>query len=172
MVEKTMDFLLSTSQLKNILHLYCNPKTWKSVDVCAINELPGQLLMVDKPAAFIVNSDPNFKPGKHWMVIFLPKTKSGICNSAAEFFDPQGLPPSAYGKEIVKFLKANSDFQYAFNSLQVQEDWSSICRLYCCYYILNRFQGQSMRDIISDLFSMDEDMLKSNFYDGLYLLSL
>ena len=142
----------------------------KSVDVCALNELPGTRSLSHKPAAFIVNSDPNFKPGTHWMAIFLPVNKLGKNNDLGEFFDPYGLPPSAYGKEIVQFLKAASHVQYAFNRLQVQTESSTLCGLYSCYYILKRLEGKSMGDIITYLYSIDEAKLITHFMHGLCYL--
>ena len=166
-----MDFLLSTSQLKKLLHIYSSTKYLKSVDVCAINELPHAQTLIHRPAGFIVNSDPNFKPGRHWMVIFLPGSEAGKPSKQTEFFDPCGLPPSTYGKQLVKFLEDNSELPYVFNSLPVQPEWSTLCGLYSCYYILKRLNGKSGPDIIKYLFWIDEGMLLRHFEQGLYCLS-
>ena len=154
-----MDFLLSSSQLRHILSVSTSRTKFRWVDVCAINELPRYELQKSRPTAFIVNSDPNFKPGKHWTAIYFPRFHSNISNAIPEFFDPYGLPPSTYGKEIVHFLKVNTISQYAYNSLQVQENSSTLCGLYCCYYLMNRFEGQTMEEIISDLYVIDEAAL-------------
>ncbi len=158
-----MDFLLSTSQLRHILSTHTSKKRFKSLDVCAINELPDYEIHWSRPGGYIVNSDPNFKPGRHWVAIYLPALHSGRKETKVEFFDPYGCPPSTYGKQILQFIKANTNSQYVFNTLQVQPNSSTLCGLYCCYFILNRLEGEKMEQIINRLLTVGESLLFSQF---------
>ncbi len=100
-----MDFLLSSSQLRHILSVSTSRTKFRWVDVCAINELPRYELQKSRPTAFIVNSDPNFKPGKHWTAIYFPRFHSNISNAIPEFFDPYGLPPLHMVRKLYIFSK-------------------------------------------------------------------
>ena len=48
---------------------------------------------------YIVNSDPSYLPGEHWIAIYFPS------QSVPEFFDSLGKTPSYYSNSIVSFLK-------------------------------------------------------------------
>ena len=52
--------------------------------VFASNELPSKI--PSYPSGLIANTDPNNKPGQHWVAMFLEESKE-------EFFDSYGLPP-------------------------------------------------------------------------------
>ena len=65
--------------------------------VCTKN----QLLRVDYPSAYVINSHPCSKPGEHWIAVHFDKHGKG------EYFDSYGLHPSMNG--LTAFMKRNSN---------------------------------------------------------------
>ena len=118
-----------------------------------IDKLP----MFIHPAKFyIINSDPSFLPGRHWMNIFSPY------GSHPEFFDSLGRAPSFYSDAIPKFLGK----KYVYNSIRLQPPNSSTCGLYCLYYVYHRLRGLTFSEIL-DRFSRDlehNDAVVIDFY--------
>ena len=65
----------------------------------ALDELPRR--QADRPTLYIVNSDPSYKPGEHWLAAFVglpsdtPQTTSSKAHLASlnEHFDSAGRAP-------------------------------------------------------------------------------
>ena len=82
----------------------------------------------DLPVNFIVNTDPSYKPGEHWVVISIDKTGHGI------YFDSFGLPPMK--EDIFNFLekkctKGGDTIKYHYNLLlQIPVDIIVCCILF------------------------------------------
>lgn len=125
----------------NTAQLYIAMKSDKYISnemggVYAGNNLP--LIVNDKPKIFIVNLDPNFLPGTHWVVIYcLP---NGIC----EYFDSLGNPPS---KLLTTFL-VNNSVQYAFGERRLQGFLDS-CGMFCLFWCYYRTRGFSFQEILN-----------------------
>ena len=103
---------------------------------CAKN----QLLHVDYPSAYVINSHPSSKPGEHWIAVYFDKHGKG------EYFDSYGLHPSMNG--FTAFMEHNSN-GWIYNNKTVQSLFFTTCGHYCVYFILYRCRGYSMRDIVS-----------------------
>ena len=69
--------------------------------VFASNELPSKIPIY--PSGLIANTDPNNKPGQHWVAMFLEEDKE-------EFFDTYGLPPNFYTPRFTKFLTSHPGY--------------------------------------------------------------
>jgi hypothetical protein len=54
---------------------------------------------ISKPCSIIINTDPSYLPGKHWVAISIDS--KGNCN----YFDSFGEPPNKY--KIIHFLQKN-----------------------------------------------------------------
>ena len=138
---------MSTSQILQVVKSHPAHKFCKNFEVCAINELPQTSAHLPRPSAFFVKSDPNYRGGKHWVTIFLPKSGFG-----AEFFDPLGHPPSVYGRELVKFLKTHCGSEpYLRNTVEVQYRNTYCCGQYNFYYVQKRLQGLPAVEIVRGL---------------------
>ena len=75
--------MLSTRDLEDMMRQ--DPVTSSCfLGVFASNELPSKI--PSYPSGLIANTDPNNKPGQHWVAMFLEEGKE-------EFFDSYGLPP-------------------------------------------------------------------------------
>lgn len=110
-------------------------KYFKGVFAC--NKLPQRV--IEKPACFIINTDPSNKPGEHWVAVYVPKR--GKC----EYFDSFGLPPQK--DQIIKFiLRISQSFKY--NKKQLQNILSTVCGNYCCEFLLWRCRGKNMNSFV------------------------
>lgn len=96
----------------------------KFAGVYASDNLPASR---GKFCSFIINSDPQKLPGKHWMAVFFDE-KEKKCY----YFDSYGLPPLQH--DIMRFLK-NSAFEILYNETRYQQTGTSTCGLYCLYFL-------------------------------------
>lgn len=123
--------------------------------VRASNHLPSHIRKV--PACMIVNSDPSFKQGAHWLALFIDENRN------VEFFDSYGQEPEKY-RLIFDFLK-RYDTNLKKNNRQLQGPLSSTCGQFCLYFLLWRARGVSFEKILSSFSnSLDaNDFLVSTF---------
>jgi hypothetical protein len=103
--------------------------------------------VIGKPAAIIVNTDEQDKPGTHWVAMYIPK------RGCIEFFDSYGIPPLVEGH--MKFLNKKG---VIYNKLELQSFTSNVCGQFCLCFLGSRTNGHSMRDF-QNLFSKNK---KSN----------
>lgn len=100
------------------------------------------LINVDtsKPSTYIVNTDPSYKQGEHWVVVYFNGLGKG------EYFDSFGLPPRHV--DIERFLNRHT-WSYEHNRRTLQNVLSKTCGLYCLYYVIKRSRGESMKRVVS-----------------------
>jgi hypothetical protein len=82
---------------------------------------------LDTESAFIINTDPESKPGEHWLAVYYTPYKQ------FNFFDSYGLSPNTYG--------FSNDVFSEYNKRCVQALESDTCGQHCIYYLINRFKG-------------------------------
>jgi hypothetical protein len=110
-----------------------------SEGVYARNRLPRRL---NVPSALIGNTDPDDRPGTHWVALCID------ANSRGEYYDPTGRPP---------FLRAYVNFMnkyctsWTYNTIRVQEEGSTVCGHHCIFYLIHRCAGKSMGDVTRTL---------------------
>ena len=110
--------------------------------VCAANELPEQI--EQRPALYIVNTDPAPLPGRHWIVMYFG-------NGPGEYFDSLADEPQ---REFETFLSKNSHSGYLVNTRRVQSYESNTCGYFCLYFAYFRSRDIPM-DMIVQSFSSD-----------------
>lgn len=128
-----------------------------------LNEFGGvtsvdRLTMKERNKFYIVNTDPSYKPGKHWVCIFL--------SNVPEFFDSLGQPPLYYDRRFERFVIIQGP-TYMYNSKRIQSYGSDSCGHYCIYYVVKRAMGFSMRDIVNE-FSSTDLLSNDNKVQGFY----
>ncbi len=119
------------------------------------------------PCCIIVNTDPHDKPGRHWILLYLPT--EGVC----ELFDSYGREPEG---RVAALLKPYS--VVSWNRRQVQSVLSSVCGAHCLYVAHHRVRGESMKRIM-DHYTKDPmtndhevvDFVKGVFDQSVPLLS-
>nr|DAC81382.1 TPA_asm: adenain [Parasteatoda house spider adintovirus] len=109
------------------------------------------------PSAFVVNTDPHYKSGTHWMAFYVNSPNS------AEFFDSYGHSPNFFNRYISNYFKNYSHVTY--NDVSLQSDSTAVCGQYCIYYLYFRCRNRSMKFIIDSLQlnSMQNDKRVYNF---------
>ena len=96
------------------------------------------------PLNIIVNTDPSYLKGEHWVCVSIKKDGTG------EYFDSFGLPPLK--EEIFDFLELNAFKGWTYNQVPLQNITSKTCGNYCVLYIIYKCQGIK-RDVFISQFS-------------------
>ena len=99
-----------------------------------LDEIPKQ--KVPKKTVYIVNTDPSYKKGQHWILI--------CYHDIPEYFDPLAHFPSPQMQERL-FLKKSAFYR---NTQQVQPSFSVKCGEYCLFYTYYCARGYSMEKIM------------------------
>ena len=151
----------------------------------ALDELPRR--QVSTPTLYIVNSDPSYKPGEHWLATFVGLSSDtsqangashGHLASLNEHFDSAGRAPLVAMQDFLTEQStqpparraASSDSSssskrntspsqgYMYNHVRVQDFNSDTCGMFCLMYIYYRSLGLSF----SSFLSMFSSNLKEN----------
>ena len=79
--------------------------------------------------------------GTHWVCTYVDRNSKDV-----EYFDSYGLRPSDI---VIKYMEtANKGIVYSSN--QIQDLDSVMCGYYCIYFIIERYKGRKMADILLD----------------------
>ena len=118
---------LSTVQLENALSQHLPKCVFGGV--LASNQL-ADVKPSHYPKAYVVNTDDETKPGRHWTVF--------VCEEPGQvsFFDSYGCPPEVYGSDFRRFVR--------HQNVNHQPRWiqglnSFVCGHYCLFYLCHRF---------------------------------
>ena len=99
------------------------------------NRLPKRL-QKGIPHAFIINIDPDTKPGSHWVAVYFNHF------GQATYFDSFGFPP--YVPAIKRFISKNC-YSFKYNKWILQSFISQTCGLYCIFFIKSMCRGQLLK---------------------------
>ena len=95
--------------------------------VYAIDEMKS-IKSVSYPSSFVINLDPSYKPGSHWVAVYFDK------NGVGEYLDSFAhYPPH----EIVHFLRSHAK-GWQYNRMQVQELSTMTCGQFVVFYIYQK----------------------------------
>ena len=92
------------------------------------------------PSCFIVNTEPSFKKGEHWLAMYFDKSRNCF------FFDSFGHDPSFFN--MSKYIKKYSS-GIKYNKDCIQDNFSDTCGHYCVFFLLLINRGFSLDRIIS-----------------------
>ena len=95
-----------------------------------------------RPLLHIVNTDPSYMPGKHWVVIYIGE------DGLVEHFDPLGEAPNS---TIEHYLWSISPKGYLKITTALQGSTSSNCGQFCLYYSYFRARNFGMQCIVNSL---------------------
>ena len=107
----------------------------------ACDELPG-CPQKSKPTGYIVNTDPQHLPGKHWIALWTD-------GEACEVMDSYALPLETYEttQPLIDWL--NKHWKYVIpNEQSLQSLYSQSCGDYALMYLRAKAQGRSMNDFL------------------------
>ena len=105
--------------------------------------------LTNKPKAnesLVIKEEDYFDDdGTHWVAIYSdPKTRD------VEHFDSLGMRPS---EAVYRYIQTTGK-GIVNNSSILQDINSVLCGYYCLYFIVHRWQGRSMQDILLDFTQM------------------
>jgi len=92
------------------------------------------------PACFVLNTDPSYKIGEHWLGIYFDN------NRKCFFFDSFGNPPEYFNLD--RYLSRFS-MEIEYNYDQIQGFFSNTCGHYTIFFILLFSRGLSLKDVVS-----------------------
>lgn len=104
----------------------------------ASNSLPEKF---NRPAFFVINTERWHESGEHWVAMYFPADRT----AQAEYFDPFGLCPIIDDHE--SYLRRHA-LSYKYNSVTLQNPYTSSCGVFCCMYVDLRASGLSYADIL------------------------
>ena len=111
------------------------------------------------PVSFVINTDPAFKKGEHWLGFFFDTHRTCF------FFDSFGNNPEYFnlGKYINRFSN-----NVEFNDDQIQGFFTNTCGHYVVFFILLINRGFSIKKIMScfDLKNFDLNDYRISFIDN------
>ena len=108
----------------------------------ALNQMPYVYTLV-APFAMIINTDPLFREGDHWIAIYCPKP-----NAPVEFFDTRGFPVNeSYYNHVLSVLVAH--FSTVYNVYPIQSPCSTVCGEFCIAFLYFRICGVSFDDFLN-----------------------
>ena len=87
----------------------------------------------------IVNLDPSYKRGSHWIVLHY------LQNNKVEHFDSIGKKPTKY----IHNLLISKKLTYIYNTKRLQSYDSYTCGLFCLYYSFYSCRFYSFQNIIN-----------------------
>ena len=98
-----------------------------------------------RPRLIVMNTDPSWKNGQHWMVIFFPARRHVV-----EVFDSLGSEERNYPAEIMRFLWRFASV-VKLSRKRVQPADTGLCGLYCLYFAACRCSKNSMDHILENM---------------------
>lgn len=104
------------------------------------------------PYCLIANTDRYGEPGTHWIAIYV-KDKDN-----AEYFDSFGEEPN---KDISSYL--NQFVNINKNKTKIQSIYDNSCGAHVIYYIIQKCQNKTLKNIIKELNSQYNDSLVKLF---------
>ena len=109
--------------------------------VFAYDQLP-EISKLARPLMLVVNTDPSYLPGKHWLAIYIDDGNHTL------FFDSFGNHPDKFGERITNFIDRNSStFQYL--NIQIQSFCSAACGQFCIFFLIQMDKGADFQRMIS-----------------------
>ena len=97
--------------------------------------------------AFIINTDPSDKPGRHWCGVYIDSRTGPESSNSVEWYDSfaRPCPPDIREdlKLILKCLKPETILKMKENGVLHQKDSSTNCGWFCCSFLIDRFRGKT-----------------------------
>ena len=94
------------------------------------------------PSAYVFNLDPSYKPGVHWVAVYIDS------KGLTQYFDFFGRPPP---REIKDFLYTCAE-NWNYSHVPVQELYSTTCGQFVVLYIYQRCSGLTLESILRKYF--------------------
>ncbi len=97
---------------------------------------------------FVINTDPERKPGEHWQSVFWDARPNG--EHEIDFFDSYGDPiDKELQRDLLSLatkLDAGTYLKFKENRIKLQNDRSSNCGWFAVQFLMDRFRGKPFSD--------------------------
>lgn len=123
-------------------------------NVCSIDTLP---IVRTKPAAVVVNLDPSYAPGSHWVAMYFNKNR-------CDYFDSYGRMPNQI---LFDYITTNSG-NFNYNNKCIQAPLTSTCGQHCIFFLVWRSRGVPMSLIVQRLQAETSDEFVTKFINKLF----
>lgn len=100
------------------------------------------IVIKNKPAAIVINTDRKGTIGEHWVAVYLKTGKRG------EFFDSFGLPP--LHSDVLDFLNIECPNGWSYSNVTLQEYEDTICGNLCICFLKFRSKGVSYKQFLKE----------------------
>lgn len=109
----------------------------RSVGCYAADRIPFNLSL---PAAFVANTHPNYKPGEHWVAVYINNDGDGT------FFDSYGEPPTVehHRHRLRRWCR-----RITYNKKRLQSLESEVCGEYCVMFLHHMCSGGDLQSFCS-----------------------
>jgi len=109
-----------------------------------LNEIP--VNQNTKRFGFIMNTDPSWKNGSHWVGVYIDKDK----DNSLEYYDSFGNQPSKKFmqniRHVISKLKPDTYLKFKVNRIVSQSANSSNCGIFAALFLTNRFEGYPFKE--------------------------
>lgn len=128
--------------------------------VISRNEIRRLLPFVKKDSriGFVLNTDPNTKPGQHWVAVYIDGRQNG--SKSIEYYDSYADPiPNDIRhdlKSVVEKMDPNTLLKLKENKVVQQSVATNNCGFFAMRFLIDRFRGKSF----SDATGYDEELKK------------
>ena len=128
---------MNSLQLANILqnNRYCKDSF---IGVYPSNKIPYNFNHF--PVSFIVNTDKEGQPGRHWQAVFIPNSRT------IEFFDSFGHHPPASLNNLMRQFSVKR-----INRVKLQNNYDVSCGPFVIFFLISRCSGRQFEEIIKNL---------------------
>jgi hypothetical protein len=134
---------LSTDEIEKIMSKYGDFK-----GALARDEISTIKAQPHSRVAFVLNTDPSNKPGKHWVACYID-TRPGGSNSV-EYYNSFAVDCPADIKKALKLLvdklKPDTYLKFKENRVIHQSDKSNNCGYFSCRFLIDRFRGKTFAE--------------------------
>lgn len=151
---------MNTTDISNVMkHIKCFRGVFAADQMSHETE---NILRPTTPSGIIVNTDPSWRDGQHWVAFYFNQTSTHL---NIEYFDSFGSNSSArflnskYFKHFVHNLREKhqiNKIKIWVNKDRFQDARSSVCGQYCCFYIYFRCKFNNMAETLTTHFTPGE----------------
>ena len=144
---------MNTLQISTILN--ADPITKLILqDVCPIDRIP---FPKSDPAAYVINLDESYKPGSHWVAVYLDRK-----HKQANYFDPVGMPPHPACAPLLETCPI-----VRYNRIVLQ-DRTMVCGQFVTMFLLLRARGYSFDETIDRLNHPQNDLIMHKMFKPIF----
>ena len=137
-------------------------------DLCSFN-LPEHINNGIRKVCMVFNTDPHYKPGHHWISLYLDIYGSNNKHPGIYYFDSAGNKPPPNIEELINKIRVqglnnNIKIKYYYNDIQHQKKHAE-CGVYCLHFLSSMIRNTNFKKYVSVI---KDDNYMNNFRNIFY----